>query len=221
VVFRDLFRDRFIGRASFWLGTLVVAALLLLLYESHNQAIAGLPADKVAAAGSKVQEAGPGEDITLLSKEIRSSSPADLILQVTAECSIVTNVSTVGNDDQSAMGNVNVWVEVDGERVPISSTDNGADAGEVTFCNRAYRRQTLNFQNTDATINTFESTKDANAFNWMKLNVGSGTHTVEVKATLTETVSSAKAEAEAVVGNRTLIVEPTHLPPDATTDSTP
>jgi hypothetical protein len=214
------FSDRFMRRASFWLGTLIVAALLLLLYESHNQAIAGLPADKVAAAGSKVQQAGPGDDITLLSKEIRSSSPADLVLQVTAECSIVTNVSTSATDDQKAEGTVNVWVEIDGERVPISSADNGGDKGEVTFCNRAYRRQTT-FADPTSTINTFETTKETNAFNWMKLNVGSGTHTVAVKATLTETVTNSKDMAEAVVGNRTLIVEPTHLPPDATTDSTP
>lgn len=164
------------------------------------------PADKVAGAGAETEVVGPGEEIVLLSEEVRTADPTDLVLSVTAECSIVTNVTTVGNDEQRAFGEVKVWVEIDGEHVAVSSAD--SDAGRVVFCNRAYQRRTTNFDDEDATIETFFETRQANGFNWMALNVGHGVHTIEVKATLTEEATN-NATAEAVVGNRTLIVEPT------------
>jgi hypothetical protein len=45
--------------------------------------------------------------------------------------------------------------------------------------------------------------------------MGSGTHTIVVKATLTE-ATNGDATAEAVIGNRSLIVEPETLANDAT-----
>ena len=57
-------------------------------------------------------------------------------------------------------------------------------------------------------IRTFMETRQANGFNWMALNVGAATHLIEVKAELT-TTATVKASAKAVLGNRTLIVEPT------------
>lgn len=169
------------------------------------------PADRVAVSGSNVEVFAPQDEVVLLSQSLRTSTPADLLLQVTAECSIVTNVTTVGNDDQSAAGRVTVWVEIDGNEVPVAS----GGEGDVVFCNRSYRRQTLNFDDEDATIRTFFATRSTHGFNWVAVNVGSGVHTVEVKATL-EALSTPGAEAEAAVGNRTLVVEPTHLANDAT-----
>lgn len=59
------------------------------------------------------------------------------------------------------------------------------------------------------------STRQANAFNWLALNIGSGVHTLDVKAELTQEATD-RAVAEAVIGNRTVIVEPTKLANDAT-----
>lgn len=186
-------------------GLLAVTVLGSVALGDHQ------PADQTAAAGSETEVVGPNEEVVLLSEDVRTSSPSDLVLNVTAECSIVTDVTTVGNDNQRAFGEVKVWVEIDGEHVAISSAD--SDEGRVVFCNRAYERTTSMFDDEDATIQTFMETRQANGFNWMALDVGNGVHTIEVKATL-DTESTENAEAEAVVGNRTLIVEPTKAPND-------
>ena len=47
----------------------------------------------------------------------------------------------------------------------------------------------------------------------MALNVGTGIHLIEVKANLTVSASQ-QATADAVVGNRTLVIEPTHAAHD-------
>ncbi|MGH2957839.1 MAG: hypothetical protein ACRDL6_12710, partial [Solirubrobacterales bacterium] len=176
---------------------LVLSFLAFLIASAGDQADAThQPADKVIASGSKVEVFGPGQEVTLLSGQVRSSSTSDLMLQVTAECALTTNVTTVGNDDQSAEGTVEVWVEIDGQPVGInnigtSTTSSEAqDDGKAVFCNRAYRRQTELFDDEDATIRTFFDTRNANGFNWVALNVGNGIHTIEVKANLTETATN-------------------------------
>ena len=189
-----------------WLGAAVAAGVTAALVAGPGAVAEHQPADKVSASGSTTEIAGPQEEITIMSETVRTSTPSDLILGVTAECALVTNVTTVGNDDQEAIGDVKVWVEIDGEPVPISADD--TEDGQVTFCNRAYRRKTSLFNDEDATIETFFRTRAANGFNWLALNVGNGVHTIEVKATLDEEATSG-AQAEAVIGNRTLIVEPT------------
>ena len=192
-------------------GSLALAALLLTL-PSRQEAAGGTqePANKVSAAGSTIEvvRATPGSNVvTLMSELVKTSKPTDLILGVTAECSITTEVTTVGNDSQFAEGLVKVWVEIDGQRVPVS-TDDTADPGKVVFCNRMYMRETSMFDDEDATIKTFMATRNANGFNWMALNVGSATHLIEVKAELTTSTSAGQATAMAAVGKRTLIVEP-------------
>ncbi len=164
------------------------------------------PANKVSASGSTIEVAGPQEEIVLLSETVKTSKPTDLILSVSLECSIVTNVTTVGNDTSYANGHLEVWIEIDGQPVLVSADDE--DGGHVVFCNRSYQRSTSMFDDEDATIETFFDTRTANAFNWMALDVGSATHTIEVKGRLAQEASD-NAEAEVVVGDRTLIVEPT------------
>lgn len=199
-----------------FVGSLALAILVLSI-PSRLEAAGGTqePANKVSASGSTIQviQATPGSNIvTLMSEYVKTSKPTDLILGVTAECSITTDVTTTGNDNEFAEGLVKVWVEIDGQRVPVSAddTDPKADPGKVVFCNRMYQRMTSLFDDTDATIRTFIATRNANGFNWMALNVGSATHLIEVKAELTTTNVSTQASATAAVGKRTLIVEPVH-----------
>ena len=164
------------------------------------------PADKVSAAGSATEVMGPNERVVLLSEKVKTSKPTDLILGVTTECSITTELTTVGNDFENAMGQVRVWVEIDGTPVPVSADDT-TEPGKVVFCKDLYERQTTLFDDEDATIRTLQDTRNSNAFNWMALNVGSATHTIEVVAEL-KTNASEGAQAKAAVGKRTLIVEP-------------
>lgn len=195
----------------------LLAAALAFTLTSNAAEANHEPANKVSAAGSETEvvRATPGSNVvTLLAERVKTSKPTDLILGVTAECSITTDVTTVGTDDQTAVGDVKVWVEIDGRPVPVSQAD--TDAGRVVFCNRTYQRETsLGSDDEDDSIRTFMETREANGFNWMALNVGSATHLIEVKAQLT-TEETAKADAIAVVGNRTLIVEPVKSANDET-----
>ncbi len=195
----------------------LLAAALAFTLTSNAAEANHEPANKVSAAGSETEvvRATPGSNVvTLLAERVKTSKPTDLILGVTAECSITTDVTTVGTDDQTAVGDVKVWVEIDGRPVPVSQAD--TDAGRVVFCNRTYQRETsLGSDDEEDSIRTFMETREANGFNWMALNVGSATHLIEVKAQLT-TAETAKADAIAVVGNRTLIVEPVKSANDET-----
>jgi hypothetical protein len=193
---------------------LVVAAAAALIGVASGQAATSYPADKMTVVGSKVETAAPGESVTLMSAKMRTSSTEDLILQVTAECSLTTNVTTIGNDDSRAFGQVRVWVEVDGKQVPAASGD---PDGKVVFCNRAYQRTTEGFDDEDATIKTFFKTRTANGFNWVKLDAGNGIHTIVVKGDLS-TEGTANATAEAAIGNRTLVVQPTKAVHNETLD---
>lgn len=186
-------------------GVIALAVLLNGLVPSGATATHE-PANKVSASGSETEVFGPGENVVLLSEMVKTSKPSDLILAVSLECALTTDVTTVGNDSERAFGEVQIEVRIDGKPVPVSAEN--ADAGRVVFCNRAYARETSLFDDDDATIKTFFSSRTATAFNWMALDVGSATHKIEVIGHLTETATSG-ANAQAVVGNRTLIVEPT------------
>ena len=175
-----------------------------------------LPADKVTVAGSKIDVFNPNTDVTLLSAQMRTSNVADLTFAVSLECSIVTQVTTMGNDMQSAFGQVRIWVEIDGKDVGVlPGTQGTSDDGHVVFCNRTYSSTTNGFSeagsgNSDPTITTYQATKNADAFNWVALNVGNGIHTISVHGELTTHVTDASKDmAQAVVGNRTVVVDTT------------
>jgi hypothetical protein len=203
------------------LAVALVVALAMTLVQSRQQADADhFPADQATVAASTAEVAGPGDEITILRTRMRTSTPSDLILQLTAECTIITNLKTIGDDESRAAGTIETWIEVDGKRVPVAEGD---EDGEVTLCHRAYERKTSMFDDDDATIETFLDTKASHGFNWMALNVGNGIKLIEVKARLTEEATVENATAKAVIGNRTLIIEPTKAAHDETrtTEETP
>ncbi|MPZ14815.1 MAG: hypothetical protein GEU73_10415 [Chloroflexi bacterium] len=202
---------------------LVAFAILgLLAVGAVAPATAGhSPADKVVASASNVEILGPIQLVpgtssatkTLLSTSMRTSNTSDLILQVTLECSLVTDVKTVGNDDSTAMASLVVWVEIDGVAVPVSEEPK-ADDGKATFCQRLFRIKTSEFDDQNATIEAFLRTKATHGFNWIALNPGHGIHSIDVKGVLTAMVAG-KGQAQAIVGKRTLVVEPVHMANDA------
>jgi hypothetical protein len=188
----------------------------------------GTPADKAVAAASKVETIRNGGVVELMSATFRSSKPSDLLLSVSAECSILTDVVIPGGGTtftEEARGTVKVWLEMDGHIVPITSSSTppqdpaaqepGDETDKVTFCDRLHRRTVTDREddNTDYSRDWLE-TKSANAFNWVRLNAGSGLHTIVVKAEMT-TNATGDSMAEAYVGNRTLIIEPTKMANDA------
>jgi hypothetical protein len=206
--------------------TVAIALAALIVGGTQGVFATHAPANKVVAAGDKMVVTGPQTATPILSATLRTSKPEDLILQVALECSITTALVT-SNDDpsSSASGDIRVWVEIDGVRVPINSISNppqpppaaGDPSDEVTFCNRTYSRTVMDQEsppNGQDREQDFIETKTSNAFNWLRLNMQSGIHTIVVKATLTTSVTG-DATAEALIGNRSLIVEPTKLANDA------
>jgi hypothetical protein len=203
------------------------AAALMVFYVTGAFAAAS-PADKVVAAGENmVVMAGPQTNATLLTATMKTSKPSDLILSVSLECSIETSVTNVGSSTEIAQGQVRVWVEVDGQIVPVKSISDppqntpaaGDDSDKAVFCERVHEVQFIN-PGEDDTIRQFQMTKNANAFNWLRFNVGAATHTIVVKADLTLGPNTPMATSRALVGNRTLIVEPTKMANNAVISST-
>ena len=190
----------------------------------------GTPANKVTAAASKRVVFGPGTNQTLMTARFKTSKPTDLMIQTALECSIFTRLVTDNSNNSSMAGsNVRVWIELDGKVVPLqqisappqngTTPPQGDDSDKVTFCDREYQR-TVTDEETNVPLDgtdreeDYIRTKTAHAFNWVRMNAGSGMHTIAVKADLSESVNG-DATAEAEVGNRTLIVEPTKMANDA------
>lgn len=207
--------------------TLIAAPLLpQALDASSSGSGQHMPADKTSVAASSIEvmsvpvvDGATSETVTLLGTTMRTSTPTDLVISVTAECALWTDVKVVGNDDSSAVASVKVWIEFDGQTIAVSDDEaSGPDQGKVVFCNRAFRMVTTNVDDEDQTIQTFLRSRASNGFNWVVLNTGNGIHTIEVKANL-EAESTGGGTAKAAVGKRTLVVEPVKLVNDATLGS--
>lgn len=208
-----------------------VAALLLMSQIGTSAVAEHQPANKAVASGNKVQVFAPGESIELMRATLKTSNPTDLLLEVNLECTILTALTTGGENSalSQASGDIRVWLEFgngdDVIIVPINDVSakasedrvGGDDSDKVTFCNRTYQREVTDTENDDDgtdTIDDYIETKSAHSFSWVLLNAGSGVHDVVVRADLT-TATIGDATATAMVGNRTLIVEPTKMANDA------
>jgi hypothetical protein len=216
------------------LSTALLGALVgVILASSQGVFATHTPADKVVASGSKMVVMGPSIPVTILTATLKTSKPTDLILGVNMECSIFTSLVTggtgvMGSDTATATGDIRAWVEIDDVIVPINSVSNppqpppppGNPTDGVTFCNRTYSRTVSDTENPldgQDMESDFIDTKSSNSFTWLRLNLGNlpAPHKIEVVATLTESATP-DATAQAVIGNRSLIVEPAKLANDAT-----
>lgn len=221
---------RFVVRGGGSVVGVVALAVLLNGLVPSGAGATHQPADKVVAAGSKIKSFAPGENVELLRATLRTSSPTDLILAVSMECSILTRlVTNNSNPDASAQGKIRSWVEIDGKIVPVNGfsspgqvgltpENTGNDSDKVTFCNRVYQRSVTDQEDPlDGIDETrdYIDTKSANAFNWLRLNLGNGVHTIVVKGELSASATGDGSLAEAYVGNRSLIVQPAKLANDA------
>ncbi|MBW3619987.1 MAG: hypothetical protein KY461_07065 [Actinobacteria bacterium] len=207
----------------------VILLLLALLVVTVGRADANhQPADKVVASGAieDVAFVGEGEEVQLLEETFRTSTTSDLLLQIASECSITTEVTTIGNDHQTARGQLKYHLTIatdGGAEQPIGigqtathPTEPGTatDDGSVVFCDRKYERETTLFEDEEATIRTFMDTRTANAFNWVQLNAGKGIHTVRLYATYSDADTTDGGASTGVVGRRTMIIEPVKMKND-------
>ncbi|MDX6224685.1 MAG: hypothetical protein QOJ92_308 [Frankiales bacterium] len=191
-----------------------VAAAVVVSWAAPGTAADNYPADKMTVSGSSMESTGPNTEKVILSATMRTSTTEDLVLNVTAECDIQTSLANAGASDSSAFGQAKIYITVDNVVVKVSPDD---PDGRVVFCNRAHQASST-FTNPADSYNSFLQTRQANAFNWVALNVGNGIHKINVIARY-DTSTSGDATAKAVIGKRSLVVEPTKAARNETTAS--
>ncbi|HEY7874287.1 MAG TPA: hypothetical protein VIG64_04100 [Actinomycetota bacterium] len=232
-------RDHFKKLAAFGAAALAVAVLAGPAAQAQNP----MPANKTAAIGNVVDVLEPGANDVVLREELRVSSPADFIINLSSECAIVTQLITGATDgsgdavsEANVEGKVEMWVTIDGKRVPVAGdpNGNGGDDGTVVFCNEGRGRRVTDDEDAadgQDEIADYNRNRTATAFQWLATNVGTaydsptnGNNVIEVlvHAAYTDadgTDCDALAEggessftqtcSKAFVGKRTLIVEHT------------
>jgi hypothetical protein len=232
-----------VSRRAITLGTLATAIAVAVPMTLAATTSNAQPANKAVAAGAALADFKPGDAGPILSATFKTSKPEDLLISLSLECSILTDVVVPGSDaaagpgedpvtsEGQARGAVRVWLELDGQVVKIedaSAPPQSADGhggnqttDSVTFCDRLHKRSVTDRENDG--IDKSEDwldTKTANAFNWVRLNAGSGTHTLVAKAAFDFTGTSAPSTASAYVGKRTMVIEPTKLANNAVISDT-
>ncbi|HET7530368.1 MAG TPA: hypothetical protein VFJ98_05355 [Mycobacteriales bacterium] len=196
---------------------LLLAALALVVRQQVAYGASSLPADKMTVTASRTAVQGPNTDAVLMTAQMKTSTPADLLLQVTAECTILSSITNTGSETQAYNAKVELWIELDGKPVPVvpgatasgaTSGTSGTDDGRVVFCNREFQRTTM-YDTNNESIKDVENTSEANAFNWVALNVGNGVHTIVVKAHFTDT-NGADTFAHGVISDRSMTADTTN-----------
>ncbi|HEV2756811.1 MAG TPA: hypothetical protein VG318_13665 [Actinomycetota bacterium] len=180
----------------------------------------------------------------LLRVTLKTSKPTDLMMHVAAECEVFTQYTRDGKTSvNEAAGSARLWLEFDGKIVPINTVSEppqdpaaqptGGESDKVTFCEReeAFEKSDNNVLcvgeqpaplpappvNNCEFEDWFQRTKSANAFNWVRLNAGSGEHTIVLRGDVRANGTASPGDVtdvRAAVGNRTLIVEPTKMSND-------
>jgi len=165
---------------------------------------------------------------------LKTSSPRDLVVMFSEECSLFTEVrlksgSTGSVSESQVRAAQSIWLEVDDVVVPIGAGDDG----KVTMCDRTYNISTnildqiqklcsavgaIDGTTTceESYFNSFIDTKDAHGWNWAVLNVGPGEHKVEVYSEFVDEEDViGEGTASVTVGKRSLIVTTHNMSNDA------
>lgn len=207
------------------LGLLALGGLGAGSAAAENGANKVFSADAELAEAELAKNETAGEPVTLMSGTFKTSDKADLVINATAEVGLYTQIKTKGNDSSVASAGVECWVELDGEPVPYPPVDGGslpqpdwsdleyerANEGAVVFNNRDFGMKTSDFENLAAKIELFIRTRSSHGFNWYTTDVGKGDHTIELKANIMQYADDKDATAKALVGPRTLIVDPVNM----------
>jgi len=142
----------------------------------------------------------------ILSSQIKTGDPKDIVVDVSAETFLGTSAKLSGTDGSDALAEIQVRVLVDGqEAVP----------GPVTFDNRMLKLEgdlTHHYEGAllpidDHWIEIFIDTAAAHAFNFAYEDLGSGVHTIVVQANLKTVTGGLKGTADAAIGKISVVVD--------------
>ena len=187
---------------------LIATALAVVLVASFvfaGYSAQAIPSTKTAVASADLDRAVVGEWKDVLSTQIRvSGDPKDLVIAVTAECALATNVKLHGKGESESQAKIMVRALVDDEEVV-------AKPGPVVFADRLMKvKGDLN--DSEAWFEIYMATRNANGFNFIATNVGQGEHNIRVQAKgFVEGVPPDPEELLALIGNRTLVVNEVNL----------
>jgi len=184
------------------------------------------PSSKVTAAVSTITILQPAEGktdwTTILSNNLKTPNQKDLFVDVSLECGLYTDtlVKSAGTKD-TAKAEAGVYVQVLVDDVPMYP-------GEVVFCRRTQTLTALfggilncTDTNGDGVITVDEctltpeelelvlDTMNANSFNFVLDDLGSGVHTVAVQARISTQAEAGAgvANAKATIGKGSVTVE--------------
>jgi hypothetical protein len=208
-----IFRWRNLAAAT---GLLVLAALLAAYIARATHQPNHEPADKhQVAASDRVILVTTADGVqTILSERIRASRLSDWLLNFTTECGIrLRQTDGPGPESDSATARVRGQVRIDNEPVSVVAGPGDqppADDGWVTLCSREFT-DTEDAAERAGVRTEDDFTLSSNAFNWVKLDVGNGLHEVTVHADFEVATTGVGTQAEAQIGKRTLLLEPTHM----------
>ncbi len=159
--------------------------------------------DLYAATAGKAQSETPWFDV--LSAQIKTGEPKDLVIDVSAETALVTSAKLSGTTGGEALAEVQIQVLVDGKP---------AVPGPVTFDNRLLRVTGDLTHHVDPALVTIEDhwievymeTKSAHAFNFAIENMGTGVHDVVVQAKL-KTDANLNGLADVAIGHISMVID--------------
>ena len=211
-----------------------VCLVLAALASTPSSIAAGQPAAKATAQVGAINILS-SENLDwsqVLAAPIKTPNGKALFIDVSLECGLYTRTKTVSQegilDTSSADSGVKVMVVLDAG----TANERIALPGETTFCRRT---QTLSSRyagieecedaNGDGETTEDEcettpeetqlilDTMNANSFNFILNNVGSGVHTVSVLARidLASAAEAGEAEARAAIGNGSVTIETVRL----------
>lgn len=165
----------------------------------------------------------------IMSTNIKTSSQKDLVMNVSLECGLLTRTKVSSksgiSDTSSAQASVQVRVLIDGKE---------AKPGPVVFCRRTQELtatfggilQSCSDSNGDGVLDMInectataeelelvQDTMNANSFNFILDNVGTGYHRIEVQAKIDSgtSVQLGSADAKASIGKGSINVEEVRL----------
>ena len=198
----------------------VLAAVLVLtlgataVFAESDQ----IPSAKAAFVSDDVYTVSSGKMgsdwFTVLETKMKTGTPKDLIMDVSAECSLLTSAKLAGDVGSEAAATILVRVVIDPGTDNEQYASPGEDAG-ITFANRVLKvsgdlTHTTNMPELvidDHWIEVYIMTKAAHAFNFCAEDVGSGVHDVRVEAKLSKVEEGSKGEANAYIGNISMVVD--------------